>query len=126
MGTKTKLKTVFTTQSFSIKQLKNPIKMVKFMAASLLAASAFANTEVTNKAVTCTGSEMTVTFDTNRDISLANLEAGTCTSGTGITDDNYGSVSSSHSITFDPYACVGQTIDAADISTYSVEVPISF
>jgi hypothetical protein len=100
--------------------------MVKFMAASLLAASAFANTEVSNKAVTCSGQEMIVTFDTNRDISLANLLAGTCEIGDGISSQHEGSMSSSHSITFNPYDCVGQVIDASDVSTYTVDVPISF
>jgi len=98
--------------------------MVKFIAASLLAASAFANTEVTNKAVSCSGPEMTVTFDTNRDISLANLLVGSedCT----VTDENEGSLSSTHSISFNPYTCVGQSIDPSDVSTYTVDVPISF
>lgn len=98
--------------------------MVKFTL-PLLAASAFANTEVTNKAVTCSGSEMTVTFDTNRDISLANLVASSC-DDSSITDANAGTLSSSHSITFDPYACSGQAIDPTDVSSYSVEVPITF
>merc|ERR1712048_914575 len=106
--------------------LSKVTKMVKFLQTiPFLAATSFANTEVSNKAVTCSGSQMTVTFDTNRDISLANLSAGNCDS-TSITDDNSGSLSSSHSITFDPYACVGQNIDPADVSTYSVDVPISF
>jgi len=96
------------------------------MAASLLAASAFANTEVTNKAVTCSGQEMIVTFDTNRDISLANLLAGGCEIGDGISSQHEGSMSSSHSITFNPYECVQQVIDASDVSTYTVDVPISF
>jgi len=100
--------------------------MVKFISAlPLFAATSFANTEVSNKAVTCSGSEMTVTFDTNRDISLAKLTAGAC-DDTAITDDNAGTLSSSHSITFDPYQCTGQAIDPTDVSTYSVEVPLAF
>merc|ERR1712027_82281 len=100
-------------------------KMVKFIYATL-PLLAFSNTEVTNKAVTCSGTEMTVTFDTNRDVSLANLAAGaSCDEANGITV-NGDDLSSSHSITFDPYACTGQQIDANDVSSYSVEVPISF
>lgn len=100
--------------------------MVKFVASSLLLASlAQANTEVSNKAVSCAGQSMTVTFDTNRDISLANLMAGTCDSS-AISDDNAGALSSSHSITFDPYACTGSASDPTDVSSYSVEVPLSF
>jgi len=100
--------------------------MVKFVASSLLlAALGRANTEVSNKAVSCAGNSMTVTFDTNRDISLANLVAGTCDSA-NIQDDNTGTLSSSHSITFDPYACTGSSSDPSDVSSFSVEVPISF
>jgi len=100
--------------------------MVKFISSlPFPAATTFANTEVTNKAVTCSGSSMTVTFDTNRDIALANLVAASCDAAS-ITNDNDGSLSASHSITFDPYACVGQAIDPSDVSSYTVEVPISF
>jgi len=107
--------------------------MVKFIAASLLAASAFA-TEVSNKAVTCSGSEMTVTFDTDRPISLANMMVGSnCMESadgtlTGITDSTIfdNALASSHSLTFNPYTCVGQVIDPSDVSTYTVDVPISF
>lgn len=90
-----------------------------------LAASAFANTEVSNKAVTCVGNEMTVTFDTNREISLANLKAGDC-DASSITVLNEDEMSASHSITFDPYQCTGSTIDPSDVSSYSVEAPIEF
>jgi len=99
--------------------------MVKFIYATL-PLLAFSNTEVTNKAVTCSGNEMTVTFDTNRDVSLANLAAGSsCDEANGITI-NGDDLTTSHSITFDPYACTGQNIDANDVNSYSVEVPISF
>merc|ERR1712178_407971 len=99
--------------------------MVKFIYATL-PLLAFSNTEVTNKAVTCSGNQMTVTFDTNRDVSLANLAAGSsCDEANGITI-NGDDLTTSHSITFDPYACTGQNIDADDVASYSVEVPISF
>lgn len=98
--------------------------MVKFIATTVLAAVANALTEVSNLAVTCSGgNSMTVNFDTNRDISLAKLSAGDCDdSAITHTDDT----ASSHSITFDPYACNNQVVDPADPSSYSVDIEVGF
>lgn len=105
--------------------------MVKFLSTVALplfyaTSAVLANTEVTNKAVTCAGDSMTVTFDTNRPISLAKLVAGTSCDATAITVTDDDSLNESHSITFDPYQCAGQVVDPSDVSSYSVEVPITF
>jgi len=67
---------------------------------------------------------MTISFDTNRDVSLAKLTAGSACDSTAITHDS--DMASSHTISFNPYTCNEQTTDAADPSSYTVDVEVGF